>query len=250
MATLLPVVPRLLRTRPDDPQGLVANLLSEIWDALEEAGRELEQSIVLPLLRADGLQAAYNHLRPGARQGFIRIGEILDEATRSDLQTRGLLAAVFEQFQIDPVGDQPDETDFIKGQVRLASLQFNDYLTLLSLGVDVPLELEDSLAQLTEAAVDVSLCLLPIMHFLTQEPDERLPGEEANAKTLIRWARKYSSTYLRLSGDLLDRLLLAPANVGLRQEYYTRKLDAFIGKGPKGILKALLDERRQDAERE
>ena len=239
------------------PLKLLPDIPEEDLRPFYRAVEDLESKVAIPLWMAKNLQSEYAILRPSAIELLLQIAEQLNILVGSHPEIMESIANALKGLE-GTVG--PDrlrllgpEADIFQGTLKMVSLQFNDFTELSKLGVDIPedyADLEELVDETIESAVDTQMCLLPVIFLLTQDIDIPIESALDNARTLTQWANSFTLNYVRNSGQLIRSILLTPENSSIRPNYYSKKIEEFVGSGPKGIYQTLLEERKLDAQRE
>jgi len=234
------------------------NIPEEDLQPLSEFIEDYKSKVARPLLTAKDLQTEYTMLRPSAIELHQQAAQQLETLIESHPEVVEIMVSALKRlgdaFSLDELSLLGPEADTFQGALKAFSLQSNDLMALVALGAIVREDYEDSLEELVtevlESEVDTRMCLLPVFLLLTHDIDVPIEAALDNARTLTQWANSFALKYIRDAGQLIQSVLSLPENSSVRYTYYSRKIEEFIGSGPKGIYQALLEERKLDAQRE
>ena len=239
-------IKRLVQKAPDS--------LDEYLVPLQGLLEDFKYKIAQPLLTSRDFAQTYEELKP--------LGESLllaaSERSGGLLEVHPELATVLNDelvrlcFTIDEKGAAylEDELDTLKASLQLFSNQVQDSLRLSTLEIylnDTERERADTIA--TENFIDLELQLLPVVLLVSGDIEVDDDQVYTNVRLLTRSAAEAARRSIQRIGSFLQEVLASPLNSQARHEYYSGLIERFEGKGPPGLVEALLLERREDTSR-
>lgn len=206
----------------------------------------LRLEIAEPLLKAERLKEEFQRLRdPFSMLRFSLNSYLMYVRSEYPEEWQRLLKEGLEELESGAMKKallDKETLETFLGLSRFGMRLAEDFFRLLE-HLEITKEPESSLY---EIAADFDMCHVSVLFPIIGELEIKRGKELQNLQTLVGWAKKFALNYAtKLSGFLKAQLSL-PQNAKPRREFYTDKTSEFIGSGPKGIYKALLEERRKE----